>query len=76
MSDLETTQRSPWVQRLIRIAVIFAIIGLACVSFFILIGFQPLSVGLGIMLGIPLLLLALLCYCIAVVLDLRTQGEL
>lgn len=59
------------INKLIRIAVILGSIGLACLLIYLVVGFQPWSVGVGIFLGFPLLTVALVIYIVAVVKDLK-----
>lgn len=73
MSEIERTAS---VDRLIRIAVISALAGLVCVLLFLWQGFAAWSVGIGVFLGAPLLLIAMVTYVAAVVLDLRQRGAL
>ncbi len=64
------------VDRLLRTAVVLAIVGLICLLIFLLSGFAAWSVGLGIFLGVPLLLVALVLYVLVVIRDLRRRGAL
>ncbi len=64
------------VDRLLRAAVVLAIIGLSCLLIFLLSGFAAWSVGIGIFLGVPLLMVALLLYILVVIRDLRQRGAL
>jgi hypothetical protein len=48
-----------------------ALVGLLCVLLFLWSGFNPWSLTFGIMLGCPLLLIAILLYVIAVARDLQ-----
>ncbi len=64
------------VDRLLRAAVVLAIIGLSCLLIFLLSGFAAWSVGIGIFLGVPLLMAALLLYILVVIRDLRQRGAL
>ncbi|MDQ7040452.1 MAG: hypothetical protein Q9M35_05885 [Rhodothermus sp.] len=64
------------VDRLLRAAVVLAIIGLGCLLIFLLSGFAAWSVGIGIFLGVPLLMVALLLYILVVIRDLRQRGAL
>jgi hypothetical protein len=59
------------INRLIRLSVILGCIGLFCILLFLLFGFQAWSVGVGMFLGFPVLLIAVILYIIAVVRDLR-----
>ncbi len=64
------------VDRLLRTAVVLAIVGLICLLIFLISGFAAWSVGLGIFLGVPLLLVALVLYVAVVIRDLRRRGAL
>jgi hypothetical protein len=58
------------INRLIRLSVILGCIGLFCILLFLLFGFQAWSVGVGMFLGFPVPLIAVILYIIAVVRDL------
>jgi hypothetical protein len=62
--------------RLLRIAVIVALVGLFLLALFLIFGFLPWTVGIGMFIGMPLIVLAMLLYAIAVVVDLRRRGAL
>lgn len=64
------------VRRPVRYAVLFAMAGLICVLLFLVFGFAPWSVGLGVFLGFPLLMVAVVLYLVAVVRDLRRRNVL
>ena len=64
------------VDRLLRTAVVLAIVGLSCLLIFLLSGFAAWSVGIGIFLGVPLLVVALVLYVLVVIRDLRRRGAL
>lgn len=72
MSDNEQ-EISPLVHKLVRAAVIFALVGLVCVLIFLWRGFQSWSVGVGIFLGAPVLTVSMVLYVTAVVIDLRQR---
>lgn len=84
MTDASTTRNATRsassppekVDRLVRWAAILALTGFLCVFLFLVFGFQAWSVGVGIFLGCPLLLGAIVCYAIAVIRDLRVQEAL
>jgi hypothetical protein len=61
------------INRLIRLSVILGCIGLFCILLFLLFGFQAWSVGVGMFLGFPVLLIAVILYIVAVVRDLRSH---
>jgi hypothetical protein len=73
---VNNSKESVGVNILVRIAVVCALIGLFCVWLFLWIGFAPWSVGLGVFLGAPLLVAAVVLYIIAVMRDLRQRGAL
>ncbi len=59
------------INKLIRLSVVFGLLGLCCVFLFLLFGFKAWSVGIGIFLGLPLLIAGIVLYIIAVIRDLR-----
>ena len=61
---------------LLRAAVLCGLVGLVCVLLFLWRGFTSWSVGLGMFFGVPVLVVALILYIIAVVRDLRERGAL
>jgi hypothetical protein len=56
--------------------VVCTLAGLACVFLFLLFGFEPWSVGIGVFLGFPLLLGGIGLYLAGVVSDLRQREAL
>jgi hypothetical protein len=64
------------VTRLIGIAVDIALIGLVCVYLFLWHGLGAWSMGLGMFIGMPLLLIAILLYVVAVARDMKRRGAL
>lgn len=64
------------VSTLVHVAVVCTLIGLLCVVLFLWGGFAAWSVGLGVFLGTPLLLIAVVLYVVAVFRDLRQRGIL
>ena len=60
----------------VRPAVVFALLGLLCIFIFLARGFNPWSLGIALFLGVPLLLVGLGLYVVAVVRDLRRHGVL
>ena len=62
--------------RLINIAVDIAMVGLVCVYLFLWHGLGAWSMGLGMFIGMPLLLIAILLYGVAVARDLKRRGAL
>ncbi len=61
---------------LVRPAVVCALIGLLGMLLFLWRGFAPWSLGVGVFLSAPLLLVAMGLYIVAVLQDLRQQGIL
>ena len=70
METRETQETRSDVSRLIRVAVLVCLIGLACNLVFLLFGFQAWTMGIGIMVGWPILFTAVVLYLIAVYRDL------
>ncbi len=70
METRETQETRSDVSRLIRVAVLVCLIGLACNLVFLLFGFQAWTIGIGIMVGWPILFTAVVLYLIAVYRDL------
>jgi hypothetical protein len=64
------------VTRLIGIAVDIALVGLVCVYLFLWHGLGAWSMGLGMFIGMPLLLIAILLYVVAVARDMKRRGAL
>lgn len=64
------------VARLVRFSVILAIIGLVFVLTFLLAGFNAVTVGLGVFVGIPVLMAATVVYLVAVIRDLKRHDIL
>ncbi|MDH4193196.1 MAG: hypothetical protein OEY80_08485 [Nitrospirota bacterium] len=64
------------VTRLISLAVNFAIVGLVYLLLFLWHGLGAWSMGLGMFVGMPLLLIALLLYVVAVARDMKRRGAL
>lgn len=73
MSDSDSSKT---VRSYIRRAVLCTIAGLACVLLFLLFGFRTWSVGIGVFLGFPLLLVGVGLYLVAVFRDLRRRDVL
>jgi hypothetical protein len=64
------------VTRLIGTAVNFALVGLVCVLLFLWHGMGAWSMGLGMFVGMPLLVIALFLYVVAVARDMKRRGAL
>ncbi len=64
------------VTRLTSLAVNFALVGLVCMLLFLWNGMGAWSMGLGMFIGMPLLVIAILLYGTAVARDLKRRGAL
>jgi len=73
MSD-DTSSVEP--DRLVRIAILCVLVGLVCVLIFLWRGFDAFSVGIGVFFGMPMVLLGVVTYVVAVIRDLRRRGAL
>lgn len=73
-NPMERIKDPPDINGLLRIAVGCALVGLLCVSLFLWYGFTPWRMGCGILLGLPLLIIAMALYVIAVARDLQRHG--
>ena len=62
--------------RLMRLAILLAIAGLGCILVYLSRGFSPWTFGVGILLGVPLLLVGMLLFVVHVLRDLRHRGAL
>ena len=62
--------------RPLRVAVWIALMGMSCLGFFLWNGLSVMSMGIGVILGVPLTLLAVGVYLTAVIRDLRRRGIL
>jgi hypothetical protein len=72
MGEVKALEVSP----LVRIAVGCALVSLCCLAVLLWYGFTPWSVGVGIVLGVPLFAVAVVLYGVAVVRELHRHGEL
>jgi len=70
------SQKHPESRRLMRLAVLSAIAGLGCILVYLSRGFSPWTFGVGILLGVPLLLVSMLLFVVQVLRDLRQRGAL
>jgi hypothetical protein len=59
------------INRLIRVAVVLGVFGLFFNLLFLITGFTGWTVGVGVFLGMPILLVAVILYIIAVIRDLK-----
>ena len=73
-SDITTEPAK--IDKLIRVAVILAMIGMLLVLMFLIAGFQAWSVGLGVFLGMPVMMAGVILYIYAVIRDLRESKVL
>ncbi len=73
---MDTPRKTALIRRLVRTAAVSGLLGSLCSSVYFLQGFTPLSLGVGIFLGIPLLLAAMLLCIVAILSDLRQRGAL
>ena len=64
------------VTRLTSIAVDIALVGLVCVLLFLWNGLGAWSMGLGMFVGMPFLVIAILLYVVAVTRDMKRRGAL
>lgn len=62
--------------RFLQTAVWLVVLGLLLVLIFLIVGFQSWSVGLGLFLGTPLLVLGMLLYVVSVIRDLQRHNVL
>lgn len=74
-SELEN-QTPPEVDKLVRTAILCTMAGMLLLLIFLIFGFQAWSVGLGVFLGMPVMLLGVGLYVIAVFRDLRHRKVL
>ncbi len=72
----ETARQPQPFSLLIRLAVLLAVAALGCMLFFLGKAFSPWTLGVGVIFGVPLLLIAMALYLVQVVRDLRRQGDL
>lgn len=73
-ADADAAPAAP--DRLLRLAAVLALVGLGCVLIFLMFGFLPWTVGVGLFLGIPVLGVAMLIYLYVVVRNLKQHGQL
>ena len=70
------SRESASISGLLSLAVNCAVVGLGCILLFLLKGFGAWSMGLGMFVGMPLLLVAVLLYVFSVARDLKQRGAL
>jgi hypothetical protein len=73
---LKEVEASVWVKRQLGLAVDCAIVGLVCILMFLWNGFGAWSMGLGMFIGIPLVVVSLILYLSVVGFDLKRIGAL
>ena len=73
---LEELKGTFWIRRQLAVAVNCALIGLVCILLFLWNGFGAWSMGLGMFIGIPLVVLGVILYLSAVGFDLKRSGAL
>ena len=73
---LEELKGTVWVRRQVALAVDCTVFGLACILLFLWNGFGAWSMGLGMFIGIPLVVLGVILYLLAVAFDLKRAGAL
>ncbi len=72
-----TTERDRGrINKMIRVAVVMAVIGLLCVFAVLWRGFAPWSMGVGMFIGMPLIITAIIIYLFAVIRDMKDHGLL
>ena len=73
---IEELKGTVWVRRQLALAVDCTMLGLACILLFLWNGFGAWSMGLGMFIGIPLVVLGVILYLLAVAFDLKRAGSL
>jgi hypothetical protein len=82
MKEAEVTQKLEelkgtfWIRSQLAVAVDCTLIGLVCILLFLWNGFGAWSMGLGMFIGIPLVVLGVILYLSAVAFDLKRTGAL
>lgn len=71
-----SSEQSDNSQLLLRLAIGCTIVGLLCVTLYLWQGFGVWSFGIGILFGIPILVVGMGLYLLAVIRDLRRHGIL
>lgn len=69
MSENKATPHK--IDKLVRTAVILTMAGMVMVLMFLIAGFRPWSVGVGVFIGMPVMISGVVLYIIAVIRDLR-----
>ena len=73
---LEELKGTFWIRGQLAVAVDCTLIGLVCILLFLWNGFGAWSMGLGMFIGIPLVVLGVILYLSAVAFDLKRSGAL
>jgi hypothetical protein len=73
---LEELKGTFWIRGQLAVAVDCTLIGLVCILLFLWNGFGAWSMGLGMFIGIPLVVLGVILYLSAVGFDLKRSGAL
>jgi len=73
---LEELKGTFWIQGQLALAVNCTVLGLICILLFLWNGFGAWSMGLGMFIGIPLVVLGVILYLFAVAFDLNRAGAL
>ena len=80
MSNTENTSQYDQVpqeiDRLVRTAILCTMAGMLLVLIFLIFGFQSWSVGLGVFMGMPVMILGVALYVVAVFRDLKNRRVL
>lgn len=76
IQKVEELKGTVWVRRQLALAVDCTVLGLVCVLLFLWNGFGAWSMGLGMFIGIPLVVLGVILYLSAVAFDLKRTGAL
>ena len=73
---LEELKGTFWIRRQLGLAVNCTLLGLVCILLFLWNGFGAWSMGLGMFIGIPLIVVGVILYLSAVAFDLKRSGAL
>lgn len=71
-----SARESGGISRLVRISVFLTLLGTVFMLIFLMFGFRPWTVGVGVFIGLPLTLVAMITYVVAVIRDLRRREVL
>lgn len=73
---LEELKGTFWIRGQLALAVNCTLLGLICILIFLWNGFGAWSMGLGMFIGIPLIVIGVILYLSAVAFDLKRSGAL